>query len=153
MKKSILNHVGSVLFIALIALFMISCRNREIDKTLVEYTFPGEWEERLIWPHDYGIITPEYVDMIDDIWATMTKALHTGEKVHIVVYNQAEQNIIGGLLTDAGVDMSQVDFTIAETDPDKEIIPINGEILAVIGGGIHCVTQQQPDFGNITFRN
>ena len=28
--------------------------------------------------------------------------------------------------------------------PDKEIIPVNGEILAVIGGGIHCVTQQQP---------
>ena len=30
--------------------------------------------------------------------------------------------------------------------PDKEIIPVNGEILAVIGGGIHCVTQQQPSF-------
>ena len=30
--------------------------------------------------------------------------------------------------------------------PDKEIVPINGEILAVIGGGIHCVTQQQPTF-------
>lgn len=120
MKKSILNHVGSVLFIALIALFMMSCRNREIDKTLVEYVFPGEWEEHegtwLIWPHDYGIITPEYVDMIDDIWVTMTKALHTGEKVHIVVYNQAEQTIISGLLADAGVDMSQVDFTIAQTD-------------------------------------
>lgn len=30
--------------------------------------------------------------------------------------------------------------------PDKEIIPIYGEILALLGGGIHCVTQQQPLF-------
>lgn len=35
---------------------------------------------------------------------------------------------------------------LGELYPDKEIIPINGEILAVIGGGIHCVTQQQPVF-------
>ena len=30
--------------------------------------------------------------------------------------------------------------------PDKEIIPVYGEILALLGGGIHCVTQQQPLF-------
>lgn len=35
---------------------------------------------------------------------------------------------------------------LAELYPGKEIIPVNGEILAVIGGGIHCVTQQQPVF-------
>lgn len=120
MKKSILNHIGSTLFIVLLAMFMMSCGNREIDETMVEYTFPGEWEEHegtwLIWPHNYGIITPEYVDMIDDMWVTMTKALHTGEMVHIVAYNQAEQTHISGLLANAGVDMSQVDFTIAETD-------------------------------------
>lgn len=120
MKKSILNHIGSTLFIALLAMFMMSCGNREIDETMVEYTFPGEWEEHegtwLIWPHNYGIITPEYVDMIDDMWVTMTKALNTGEMVHIVAYNQAEQTHISGLLANAGVDMSQVDFTIAETD-------------------------------------
>ena len=33
---------------------------------------------------------------------------------------------------------------LGELYPDKEIIPVDGEILAVIGGGIHCVTQQQP---------
>ena len=37
---------------------------------------------------------------------------------------------------------------LGEIYPDKEIIPVNGEILAVIGGGIHCVTQQQPSFTN-----
>jgi agmatine deiminase len=35
---------------------------------------------------------------------------------------------------------------LGELYPDIEIIPVNGEILAVIGGGIHCVTQQQPIF-------
>lgn len=38
---------------------------------------------------------------------------------------------------------------LGEVYPDKEIIAINGEILAVIGGGIHCVTQQQPDFAKL----
>ena len=28
------------------------------------------------------------------------------------------------------------------------VVAVDGEILAVIGGGIHCVTQQQPAFGN-----
>lgn len=91
-----------------------------MTETSVEFTFPGEWEEHegtwLIWPHNYGLIVPEYVDMIDDIWITMTEALHTGEKVHIIAYNQAEQTRISGLLTEAGVEMSQVDFWIAETD-------------------------------------
>ena len=84
------------------------------------YTLPGEWEEHegtwLIWPHNYGLIDPEYVDMIDDIWVTMTEALHTGEKVHIVAYNSDEQGRISGLLSEVGVDLSQVDFVIAESD-------------------------------------
>ena len=33
---------------------------------------------------------------------------------------------------------------LGELSPDKEISPVDGEILAVISGGIHCVTQQQP---------
>ena len=37
---------------------------------------------------------------------------------------------------------------LGEIYPDKEIIPVDGKILAVIGGGIHCVTQQQPAAGN-----
>ena len=35
---------------------------------------------------------------------------------------------------------------LGELYPDKEIVPINGEVLAEIGGGIHCVTHQQPVF-------
>ena len=86
MKKSILNHIVSALFVTLIALFMVSCKPNP-DNVKAEFTFPGEWEE------------------------------HEGSEIY----------------------------------PDKEIIPINGEILAVIGGGIHCVTQQQPDFARLQY--
>ena len=119
MEKSILNHIGNAMLVAFLALFMVACKPNP-DNVKSEFTFPGEWEGHegtwLIWPHYYGIISPEYVDMINDIWVTMTQELHTGEKVHIVAYDQTEQNVITGLLSQAGVDMSQVDFTIAETD-------------------------------------
>ena len=35
---------------------------------------------------------------------------------------------------------------LGELYPEKEIVPVDGEVFAVIGGGIHCVTQQQPVF-------
>ena len=119
MKKNL-----NTMLIAALALFMYACSPQDDDKiveeTIVEYTFPGEWETHegtwLIWPHNYGIIAPEYVDMIDDIWVTMTKALHIGERVHIVAYNSDERTSITALLEEAGVDMSQVDFLLAETD-------------------------------------
>ena len=118
MKKSI-----SSLLIAVSMLLAACLSDNNGDKTkdiTVEYTFPGEWEEHegtwLIWPHNYGVITPKYVDMIDDIWVTMTKSLHTGERVHIVVYNDNERSRISTLLAGEGVDISQVDFYVAETD-------------------------------------
>lgn len=111
------------MFIALSVLLMGACTSHEgdkVDDNVVNYTFPGEWEEHegtwLIWPHNNGIIAPEYVDMIDDIWVTMSKALHTGERVHIVAYDDDERARITTLLEAAGVDMSQVDFVLAETD-------------------------------------
>ena len=118
-----IKKITTVMFIALSVLLMGACTSHEgdkVDDNVVNYTFPGEWEEHegtwLIWPHNNGIIAPEYVDMIDDIWVTMTKALHTGERVHIVAYDDDERARITTLLEAAGVDMSQVDFVLAETD-------------------------------------
>ena len=118
-----IKKITTVVFIALSVLLMGACTSHEgdkVDDNVVNYTFPGEWEEHegtwLIWPHNNGIIAPEYVDMIDDIWVTMTKALHTGERVHIVAYDDDERARITTLLEAAGVDMSQVDFVLAETD-------------------------------------
>ena len=110
-----------VVLLAVIMLLTAGCSAQSNTEDIsVQYTFPGEWEEHegtwLIWPHNYGVIEPEYVDMIDEIWVTMTDALHTGERVHIIAYSEEEQSRITGLLTDAGVDMAQVDFLIAESD-------------------------------------
>ena len=110
--------------IVLSALLIGACSSFKDDKmlkeTTVEYVFPGEWELHegtwLIWPHDNGVILPEYVDMIDDAWITITQALHIGERVHIVAYNEDERSRISALLTEASVDMSQIDFVIAESD-------------------------------------
>lgn len=46
----------------------------------------------------------------------MVKALHTDEKVHIIAYDKAEQLQIVELLTNAAIDMKQVDFLIAKSD-------------------------------------
>lgn len=104
-----------------VALMVAACTPQDKeDGANTSFVFPGEWEEHegtwLIWPHDYGLIVPEYVDMIDDIWITMTDALHGGEKVHIVAYNADEKTRITNLLTESGINISQVDFMIAETD-------------------------------------
>ncbi len=46
----------------------------------------------------------------------MASALTTGEKVHIVAYDQEEKERINKLLTDEGLNMEKIDFIIAPTD-------------------------------------
>ena len=46
----------------------------------------------------------------------MTKALHTGEMVHIVAYDEVEKNRITQVLNNAGVDMRQIDFLVEKTE-------------------------------------
>jgi agmatine deiminase len=72
----------------------------------------GTW---LQWPHHhtYGQDLP---NSYDNIWIEMTKALHNGEMVHIVAYDETEKNRITQLLENANVDMSQIDFLIEKTE-------------------------------------
>ncbi len=120
-KHVILSSLAPVLFMILIA----SC-TKDVAPTpistpenVVVYTMPGEeavhegtW---LQWPHKYTN-GQQHQDRYDPIWVAMTKALHTGEIVHIVAYDQTEQTRITQLLTQAGVDMAQIDFLIAKTN-------------------------------------
>ena len=86
---------------------------------VIAYTMPSEEAEHegtwLQWPHHhtYGQDTP---DKYDRIWVEMTKALHEGEIVHIVAYDETEKNRITQLLTNASVDMAQIDFIIKKTE-------------------------------------
>lgn len=72
----------------------------------------GTW---LTWPHKntYG---KSYAQEIEYIWVEMTKALATGEKVHIIAYDEALKNHISQLLVQAEVNLSQVDFVIAPSN-------------------------------------
>lgn len=77
-----------------------------------EETHEGTW---LQWPHNftYGY---GHSQAHDATWVKMTKALHTGENVHIVVYNQVEEDRVADLLVNEGVDMTKIDFNIWQTD-------------------------------------
>ena len=85
----------------------------------ISYLMPSEEAEHegtwLQWPHryTYGQDTP---DRYDQIWIDMTKALHTGERVHIIAYNENEKDRITELLTKVNVDMNQIDFLIKKTE-------------------------------------
>lgn len=109
----------------LMTLITISCscqkeeNNPQTSDSIVLYTMPeelamheGTW---LQWPHQYqyGIT---YRNRLDATWVAMTKALHTGEKVHIIAYNETEKNRIIVLLNSSGISLVNIDFKIYATD-------------------------------------
>ena len=83
------------------------------------YTMPNEETEHestwLQWPHDYGW-DRHHVERYEPAWIEMTKALHTGERVSIISYNDQESRRIAGRLLEHGVDMGKIDFYPFPTD-------------------------------------
>ena len=71
----------------------------------------GTW---LQWPHDYTY--RNHSIRHDETFIAIAKALHIGEKVHIIVYNEEEENRVKNLLMAAAVDMQQIDFFQWKTD-------------------------------------
>jgi Porphyromonas-type peptidyl-arginine deiminase len=59
------------------------------------YYMPAEDEEHegtwLTWPHNYGWDS-KHVQRYETMYVAIAKALHTGEKVHIVVYDSTEKD-------------------------------------------------------------
>lgn len=84
------------------------------------YTYPAEdtieheatW---LQWPHNYGW-DPIHQERYEEIWLQMTLALHTGEKVHIVAYDEDHRDGIKDMLLTNGADLSQIRFFVYKTD-------------------------------------
>ncbi len=71
----------------------------------------GTW---LQWPHNFT-----YGSGAEDLeasWVDMTKALTTGERVHIIAYNVDQISDITNMLQLADVGMGQVDFQICQND-------------------------------------
>ena len=82
------------------------------------YTMPGEDELHegtwLQWPHNHTY--PGHSQRHDGTFIAITKALHTGERVHIIVYDQDEEQRVRALLAHAQLDQTQVDFYQWKTD-------------------------------------
>ncbi len=93
--------------------------NDGISKDGEMYTFPSEEDKHegtwLQWPHNYGW-DKHHVKRYERIWVEMTAALHNGEKVHIIAYNNNEKQRIEKLLINKGLNMGQIDFFVWRTD-------------------------------------
>ncbi|WP_211323943.1 agmatine deiminase family protein [Chitinophaga dinghuensis] len=87
--------------------------------TSIVYTMPDESSPHegtwLQWPHQYQY-GKTYRNRLDQTWVAMTKALVPSERVHIIAYDQAEQERITALLQQAAVPLQQIDFKIYPTD-------------------------------------
>lgn len=105
----------------LVALSVGSCSgaNESSPAPVVSYVMPAESSPHegtwLQWPHKYEY-GATYCNRIEPTWIAMTRELVSGEKVHIIAYNeQAKQEIIGKL-TNSGVALDNVDFYIFKTN-------------------------------------
>ena len=100
---------------------IIETTDPPIDSTTNEilYTFPEESELHegtwLQWPHQYqyGI---QFRNRMDPTWIELTRELRTSENVHIVAYDTTERDRIIGLLNNANIDLTNVDFYIYPND-------------------------------------
>lgn len=82
------------------------------------YTMPHEDDPHegtwLQWPHNNTY--PDHVQRMQTTFVEMAKALHTGERVHIIVYDEAHRTSVQAALQAEGVNMSQIDFYVHPTN-------------------------------------
>lgn len=116
----------------------------KIDKEVSNmsiYSFPAEGKKHegtwLSWPHQYTY-GREHRDNVEGIWIEMVHDLHTGEKVHIIAYNETEKQRITNLLIDERINMTMIDFVIARSDDfwSRDIGPMfvydENDVLTII---------------------
>ena len=94
------------MLMVVVVMLMAGCSVPPDEEKASTFFFPSEEGKHegtwLAWPHQYadkqsyyfgeeGIDGEVYVEMLEPTWIEITKALHTGETVHIIVYNADEQ--------------------------------------------------------------
>lgn len=89
----------------------------------------GTW---LQWPHHHQHCT-EYRKRIEQTWIDMTRELQSGEKVHIIAYDDTEKKRIFDLLEKNKISLKNVDFKVYPTD--DVWIRDNGPIFVKDGQG------------------
>lgn len=118
-----MKKMNGLLMIVALLTGLISCNKEEPETPqqttdTILYTMPSEEEQHegtwLQWPHNNTY--SDHIVRMEGTFIEMARALHTGERVHIVVYDETERNRVTTLLTNEGLNMSQVDFFVAQTD-------------------------------------
>ena len=85
------------------------------------FTMPSEEEPHegtwLQWPHNRNKSRgTNVVKRYEESWVQMTMALHTGERVQIIVYDSKETERVYSLLESRGCNMKKIDFYQWPTD-------------------------------------
>lgn len=109
-------NLTSIIAISL-GMFVLSCKKPDLN-TPGKYTMPSEetlhegtW---LQWPHDHTYAN--HIARHEETFVEITRALHTGELVHIIAYDTIEKDRISSVLITAGIDMTQIDLFVCEND-------------------------------------
>lgn len=119
-KEVKMNKTSSIHILILIAAFSL-CQTTSAQNTQTEilYTLPAESERHektwLQWPHQYQY-GKNYSANLDATWIAITKELVSSEKVCIIAYNQTEKNRIIEALQAKGVNLTNINFKIYQTN-------------------------------------
>ena len=124
-NKMVASSSSTIALLAIIALVVLTSSNvidaaaPPIPDPDTVYYMPSEEEPHegtwIQWPHNFGW-DPRHVARLQGSFVAMTKALHTGERVHIVVYNPNQRRNVANLLRRNGVNLNRIDFLVWRTD-------------------------------------
>jgi agmatine deiminase len=80
---------------------------------------PAEWQPHeatwIAWPHERADWPGKFAT-IPWVYTEIVRHLHTGEKIHLLVGNAAQEKRARGMLSKAGIDLGQVRFFHLDTD-------------------------------------
>lgn len=89
------------------------------NRTEILYTMPAESSPHegtwLQWPHKYQY-GETYRNRLEPTWVAMTGEIVSGERVHIIAYNQEVKERVISQLTKASIALDKVDFYLFKTN-------------------------------------
>jgi agmatine deiminase len=116
MSKLLIN---TIVILSIALCFGQKKTNTTNIKSSILYTMPDESEPHegtwLQWPHEYQY-GEVFSNQLQSTWIAIAKALADSENVHIIAYDNFEQEAIIDLLEEANVPMTNIDFKIYPTD-------------------------------------
>lgn len=146
-----------IAFMALLATLCAGCsptpNNLPPAEAQVLYTMPAESAPHegtwLQWPHkyEYGVT---YRNRLIPTWVAMTKEIVSGERAHIIAYDEAAKKEIIAALTASGVPLDSIDFYIFKTndvwvrDNGPIYVRSNGEVTTIEGWGFNGWGDKEP---------